>query len=183
MEKRATFGSLMKYGALLGLALIIIALIDIYLKNFIAQDTSLIFMLLETAAYVFFIYCAIRFAVKYLYADNYSFVKGVKVGLFVGLIAAVLITVYQYIEMKYIVPDVYQEKIEIALDEMVARGFAEEALGPVSALMPIGFVIKAFLQAILISLLASFFISPFFKKQQPKNFNNEQINNEQLIDN
>jgi len=180
MEKRATFGSLMKYGALLGLALIIIALIDIYLKNFIAHDTSLIFMLLKAAAYVFFIYCAIRFAVKYLYAANYSFSKGVKVGLFVGLIAAVLITVYQYIEMKYIIPDVYQERIEIAIEEMVDRGVPEEALGSVNAMMPIGSIIGSFLQALLISLLASLFISPFFKKQQPKNFNNEQINNEQI---
>jgi len=174
----------MKYGALLGLALVIIALIDIYLKNFIAQDTSLIFMLLKAAAYVFFIYCAIRFAVKYLYADNYSFAKGVKVGLFVGLIAAVLITVYQYIEMKYIIPDVYQEQIEIALDEMADRGISEEMMGDtVRAMFPITAAASVFFGALLISLLASLFISPFFKKQKPKNFNNEQINNEQLIDN
>ena len=177
MAQKVTFSNLVKYGALLGLALIILSLINVYLRNFIDQDTSLIFMLLKAAAYVFFIYCAIRFAIKYFYATNYSFAKGVKIGLFVGLIAAVLITVYQYIEMKYIIPDFYQEQIETTIDEMIDKGVPEEALGTVRAMIPISATIGAFLSALLISLLASLFISPFFKKQQPTNFNNEQTDN------
>ena len=177
MEKQATFGSLMKYGALLGLALIILSLINIYLKNFIVQDTSLIFMLLKAAAYVFFIYCAIRFAIKSFYAANYSFAKGVKIGLFVGLIAAVLITVYQFIEIKYIAPDTYQERIETTIDEMIDKGAPEEMGETARAMMSIMWTIGAFITALLISLLASLFISPFFKKQPATNFNNEQTDN------
>ena len=177
MVQKVTFSNLVKYGALLGLSLIILSLIDIYLKNFINQDTSLIFMLLRAAAYVFFIYCAIRFAIKYFYATNYSFAKGVKIGLFVGLIAAVLITVYQYFEMKYIAPDTYQEQIETIIDEMIDKGAPEEMGETVRAMMPIMWTIGAFITALLISLLASLFISPFFKKQPATNFNNEQTDN------
>jgi hypothetical protein len=177
MAQKVTFGNLAKYGLFLGLALIILSLIKIYLRNFIDQDLGLIFMLLQAATYVFFIYCAIRFAVKYLYATNYSFAKGVKVGLFVGLITAIIMCVYQYIEIKFIAPELYQEQIETAIEEMVDRGIPEEALGTVRAMIPITTIIGAFIGAFLVSLLASLFISPFFKKRQTTDFNNEQTDN------
>ena len=141
MEQKVTFGSLIKYGLLLGMALIIISLIKIYsetyLENFIEQDViRWSFTLLETAAYVFFVYCAIRFSEKYLYTSHYSFAKGVKVAFFVGLIAAILIGIYKYIEIKFIIPAEIKE------------------------------IVIPTVRAFLISLLASFFIAPFFKKRQ-----------------
>jgi len=173
MEQKVTFGSLAKYGVLLGLALIILSLIKVYTGNFVEQDTSLVFMLLKAAAYVFFIYCAIRFAVKYLYATTYSFAKGVKVGLFLGLIAAVLMCVYQYIEMKFITPDLYQAQIELAIEEMLDKGVPEEMGVTVRSMFSITVIISAFVGAFLVSLLASLFIAPFFKKQQI--INNEEV--------
>ena len=169
MEKKVTFGSLIKYGLLLGISLIVIRLIKIYLGNFVEQDISLAFMLLEAAVYVFFIYCAIRFAVKYIYATNYSFAKGVKVALFIGLMAAILLTIYQYIEMKFIIPEVYQEQIEAAIEQAMEKVSAdmEDAVRSMSSKMAvIGAMIGTFLLPLLISLLASFFIAPFFKKRQ-----------------
>jgi len=177
MEQKVTFGNLIKYGLLLALALIILSLIKVYLKNFIDQDLGLIFMLLQAAAYVFFIYCAIRFAVKYLYATTYSFAKGVKVGLFIGLITAILMCIYQYIEMKFIDPAFYQEQIEIAIEQKIEMDIPEEALGIARSIIPISIVIGSFIQSLLISLFASLFVSPFFKKQQPIDFNNELTDN------
>jgi hypothetical protein len=177
MAQKVTFSSLIKYGLLLGLALIILSLIKIYLKNFIDRDLGLIFMLLQAAAYVFFIYCAIRFAVKYIYATTYSFAKGVKVGLFIGLITAVLMCIYQYVEMKFIVPEFYTEQIEITIEGMVDKGIPEEMGETVRAIFPIATAISAFLGAFLVSLLASLFVSPFFKKQQLVDFNKELTDN------
>jgi hypothetical protein len=163
MPQKVTFGNLIKYGVFLGLVLIILSLIKIYLGNFIdylgnfinRDVIRLIFTLLETAAYVFFVYCAIRFVVKYIYTTNYSFAKGVKVGLFIGLITAIMMSVYKYIEMKYLVFDVEQMPSDIAIT-----------------------VVGAFVSAFLISLLASLFISPFFKKRkQTTDFKEEQTDN------
>lgn len=174
MEKKVTFGNLVKYGVLLGLALIIISLIKIYLKNFIEQDISLIFTLLDVGTYVFFIYCAIRFAVKYIYVENYSFAKGVKVGLFIGVIAAALVCIYQYIEIKFIIPDVYQEQIETAIE---IRGVPERMDGTIRSMFTIMYVIGHFIISFMISLLASLFISPFFKKRQTTIINEKSSNN------
>jgi len=177
MERKVTFGNLIKYGVLLGLALIIISLIQIYLKNFVAQDISLIFMLLKVGIYVYFVYCTIRFAVKYLYAEKYSFAKGVKSALFVGVIAAVLVCIYQYIEMKFITPDVYQEQIEIAIDDAMGRGVPEGMSETIRSMFVIMAVIFAFIKTVLISLLAALFIAPFFKKRQATIINEELSNN------
>ena len=166
MEQKVTFGSLLKYGVLLGLALITLSLIKIYLRNFVNQETDLIFMLLKAAVYVFFVYRAIHFAVKHFYATNYSFAKGVKVGLFIGLIAAVLVTVYQYVEIKFITPEFYQEKIELAIEDMMDQGIPEEMIATVRSMFAITPIITAFIGTLLISLLASLFIAPFLKKQQ-----------------
>ncbi|MCL2510729.1 MAG: DUF4199 domain-containing protein [Bacteroidales bacterium] len=167
MEQKVTFGNLAKYGVLLGLVLIILSLIKIYVGNFIEQDIKeLIFMLLKAAAYVFFIYSAIRFAIKHFYATNYSFAKGVKVGLFLGLIAAVFTCVYQYIEMKFIIPDVYQAQIELAIEEMLEKGVPEEMGATVRSMFSISAIVSALVGTFLVSLLASLFIAPFFKKQQ-----------------
>jgi hypothetical protein len=180
MAQKVTFSNLMKYGLLLGLTLIILSLVKIYLKNFVDRDLELIFMLLQAAAYVFFIYCAIRFAVKYLYATTYSFAKGVKVGIFLGLIAAVLMCIYQYIEMKFIIPEFYQEQINVSLETMESNGMqvTEEMEKMVRSIFPIGIVFGSFITSFLIALFASLFVSPFFKKQQPIDFNNEPSDNE-----
>jgi hypothetical protein len=166
MSQKATFGSLAKYGFILGLALIIFSLTGIYLKDFTDQNTSLIFMLLKAGAYVFFIYCAIRFSAKYLYAANYSFAKGIKTGLFVGLIAAVLATVYQYMEIRFIDPADFNNVVERTTDEMIEKGFTEGMYERFIPLLFYFYIFGVFLQTLLISLLASLFIAPFFKKQQ-----------------
>ena len=166
MEQKVTFGSLLKYGVLLGLVLIIINLIQIYVGNFIERDISLAFMFLKAAAYVFFIYCAIRFAVNYFYAANYSFAKGIKVALFVGLIAAVLMAVYQYIEMKFIIPSEYAMQLDAVTEELIEKGFPEEMGETVRSMFSTTVIISVFIGTFLISLLASLFIAPFFKQQQ-----------------
>jgi len=166
MEKKVTYGSLLKYGLLLGLMSMVFSLIKIYLRNFTDKDLWSVFMLLETATVVFFVYCAIRFAAKQIYATNYSFAKGVKVALFVGFIAAVLASIYQYVEMRYIIPEVYQAQIEIAIESAIDKGLPAGRESTIQTMFWVFGAIFAFFISFLTSLLASFFIAPFFKKRQ-----------------
>jgi cation transport ATPase len=152
-----------KFGVLLGLSLVIIKLVEIYLKNFITVELHYVFMLLQIAAYVFFIYTAIRFAKQSCYKELFVFANGVKTALWIGLFGGLLFAIYNVIEQIYIIPntEIIKQFIQQIQQEMT------EDISEIKPTITIVFrsaqAIWCFCEVFLISLLVSFFISPFFK--------------------
>lgn len=173
MKQKEKFISLAKYGLLLAVVLIITsALKHGILSN--PSDTILMFcnLVLIFPAYIFCLFKGIKFAKEKIYIDNFSKIKGILSGLFIGLIAAILFSIYTFIETK-ISPEYYanqlQQQIEmISQLELSQEDFTKQYNEIIAVNKTHYYILSSFFTTILGAGLVSLFATTFLYKNQIK---------------
>lgn len=167
MKERASFASLTKYGLLLGIVLVIISLLKIWIAGSVPKAVSYLFSLLNIAAYIYFIYIAIKKAVTAIYFNRYKTGKGILVGLYVGLIAGFIMFFYTYLDILYIRPDYYDmiANQQFLMFEEIYGDNVEMYHGVVETMNhPMMIAFGTFFTTLIGSGVVSLFIAPFYKK-------------------
>lgn len=180
MKERASFASLTKFGLMLGITLVIISLLRVVVGDNIHRVVSVLFSLLSLAAYVFFVYRAIKKSRETIYFDNYKMGKGVLVGLYTGVVAAVLSLFYTYLDVTFIRPERYEALFQQQLVMMgdVIGGDVEAYYGMIETMNhPMMLAFGSFFSTLLGTLVISLFVAPFFKASPLADVEDEIIEN------
>ncbi|MDD4848114.1 MAG: DUF4199 domain-containing protein [Bacteroidales bacterium] len=169
MQQEKNFVSLIKFGSYLAGVLILCSV----LKHGIwsnANDTFLLLcnLLLAFPAYLFFISKGIKYAKNHIYQDNFKNAKGVKAGMFIGLVAAVIFSAYVWCETQ-IFPDYYSQQLqqqELMIPQNLSSEETAAKLDELNSMnQPYVHVSSAFFTVMMASVVVSMFATPFIHKK------------------
>lgn len=170
MKQEVKFISLEKYGRYLAGILVLVSVLKhgIWSKP---DDTFLMLcnLLLVFPAYIYFISKGIKTAKEKIYKERFKNAKGIKTGMFIGLVAAVCFAVYIYCETR-IFPDYYSAQLEqqvemLAQQELTSEEIAIQKTEIMKMNQPYVYVLSAFFTVIVASGIVSLFATPFIHKK------------------
>lgn len=170
MKREVKFISLEKYGRYLAGILILCSV----LKHGIWSNPNNTFLflcnlLIAFPAYVYFISKGIKFSKEKIYREHFKKAQGIKSGMFIGLVAAVLFSIYVFCETQ-IFPDYYSMQIEQQVEMLAQEGLCQEAMKTkhdniIMMNQPYIHVLSTFVTVIMASIIISLFATSFIYKK------------------
>ncbi|AOW19232.1 DUF4199 domain-containing protein [Urechidicola croceus] len=151
-QKTSSKSTILNYGLILGFFSIIVHLIQYSLGKHLEQDWK--FSVLSLLVTVVLIYLGTK-KFKELNENSLTFGQGLKIGVGIAVISAIVFILYNFIFMNFIEPDIAQQMMDFQEQKWIEAGMADEQIEGAKAMMS-KFQSPAITSAIILAVSAFF---------------------------